>query len=288
MINKYEQQEGLMKNNKTLDWILRVVKGMLIGTGAILPGVSGGALAAVFGLYERIISFLAHLTKDFKKNFIFFLPVGIGGVLGIYVLSHALSYFFEHAEAQLLWFFVGCIAGITPALYKQAGKKGRKPTHLAITSVSFGGAVLLLWNLQALITAKMPLNFATWVMAGGIFALGIIVPGLSPSNFLLYLGMYDSMTNGIKSLDFMVIIPLLLGAVITVLLFSKLFDWLFGRFYSGMFHFILGVVLASTVLIIPRDYSYFSLGGLGCLVLTAAGVALGAFMSRLEDKYKET
>lgn len=62
------------------DWLLRFVKGMFIGSGFILPGVSGGALAAVFGMYERLISFLAHLTRNFKENVLFFLPVGLGGI----------------------------------------------------------------------------------------------------------------------------------------------------------------------------------------------------------------
>ena len=57
----------------TREWFLRFVKGMFIGSGFILPGVSGGALAAIFGIYERIISFLAHITKDFKENVRFFL-----------------------------------------------------------------------------------------------------------------------------------------------------------------------------------------------------------------------
>src|SRR5690349_12353202 len=109
-----------MEKKILYDWIFRFIKGMFIGTGAILPGVSGGALAAVFGIYERMISFLANITKDFKKNVLYFLPVGIGGVVGIFLLSIALSFFFERSEVQLLWFFIGCIIGIFPSLFKQA------------------------------------------------------------------------------------------------------------------------------------------------------------------------
>ena len=67
-----------MNAKKTIDWLFRFVKGMLIGSGAILPGVSGGALAAVFGIYEKMIAFLSDLRKDFVKNVIFFIPVGLG------------------------------------------------------------------------------------------------------------------------------------------------------------------------------------------------------------------
>lgn len=275
-----------MKNNKTIDWILRFFKGMLIGTGAILPGVSGGALAAIFGLYERMISFIARPFKHFKENMLFFIPVGLGGVFGVFLLSFALSFFLEKAETQILWFFIGCIIGIVPTLYKQAGEKGRKPYHYAIMGGTTIGAFLFLWNMQAIIGGSVPLNFYTWMMAGGIFALGLIVPGLSPSNFLVYLNMYKPMTDGIKNLDFSVLIPLAIGAVIVLLSLSKLFDYIFKKAYAGLFHFILGVIFASTVMIIPRNYNYLSLGTLVCVAACGAGIVLGAWMSKLEEKYK--
>lgn len=275
-----------MKNNKLIDWILRFVKGIFVGTGFILPGVSGGALAAVFGIYERLINFLAHITKDFKKNIIYFLPVGLGGIAGVVLLSFALSYFLEAYEVQVLWFFIGCIIGTLPALWKQAGKKGRKPYHLVIMVISAVLGFLLLKFGESAFSGKVPQNFGTWMIAGAIIALGVLIPGLSPSNFLLYMGMYDSMVNAFKSFDFSVILPLLLGGLLCVLALSKLIDWLFGKIYAGIFHFILGIVFASTLMIIPTNYNYLSLGTIVCVVLCVAGIALGMWMSRLEDKYK--
>lgn len=268
------------------DWIFRLIKGMFIGTGAILPGVSGGAIAAVFGIYERMIYFMANPFRKFKENMLFFIPVGIGGVLGIFLLSFALSYFFETAEVQLLWFFIGCIIGIFPSLAKEAGKKGRKSIHHIITIVTSIIALVFLLNDQNIVTAVIPLNFPTWIMAGAIFGLGLIVPGLSPSNFLVYLNMYQPMTDGIKNLDFSVIIPLGIGLVLVILLFSKLISIIFDKAYAGFFHFILGVVLASTVMIIPFDYNYLSLGALFCVMTCFIGIILGNWMSKLEEKYK--
>ena len=83
-MEKRQKMENQKVGYTTKDWMLRFVKGMFIGSGFILPGVSGGALAAVFGMYERLISFLAHITKNFKENVLFFLPVGLGGVTGIF------------------------------------------------------------------------------------------------------------------------------------------------------------------------------------------------------------
>ena len=75
-----------------ISWLTRLIKGIIIALGFILPGVSGGVLASILGLYERIISFLAHLSKDFVKNVLFFIPIGIGGILGIALFSAPLEY----------------------------------------------------------------------------------------------------------------------------------------------------------------------------------------------------
>ena len=75
IVEKRQKMENQEVGYTTKDWMLRFVKGMFIGSGFILPGVSGGALAAVFGMYERLISFLAHLTKNFKENVLFFVEM---------------------------------------------------------------------------------------------------------------------------------------------------------------------------------------------------------------------
>lgn len=268
------------------NWILRFIKGMFIGSGFILPGVSGGALAAVFGIYERLISFLAHLTRDFRKNVLFFIPVGIGGVTGVFLLSFAVSFFLGTYETYILWLFVGCIIGTVPALWSQAGKKGRKGRHIIILAITFVVSLVFLFYGEGLFSGGVPQNFATWMLAGGLIGLGIIVPGLSPSNFLVYMGMYKSMADGIKTLDFMVILPIGLGGIACVLLLSKLMDYIFTKAYSGLFHFILGIVFASTLMIVPRDFNYLSSGTIICVIMCAAGAALGYWMSMLEKKYK--
>ena len=270
-----------------VDWILRFVKGLFIGSGFILPGVSGGALAAVFGIYERIISFLAHITKDFKKNVIFFIPVGLGGVVGVFLLSFVVSFFLGTYEVQILWFFVGCILGTIPALWKQAGKKGRKNKHINILVVSFFlSLAFLLFGEQMLSGGQVPQNIFTWAIAGALIGLGVIVPGLSPSNFLVYMGMYKDMADGVKDLDLAVILPIFVGAAACVLLLSKLMDYVFSRAYAGLFHAILGIVFASTIIIVPRNFNYLSLGVIVCILMCIAGAALGYWMSALEDKYK--
>ena len=273
--------------NSNKDWFLRFIKGMFIGSGFILPGVSGGALAAIFGIYERIISFLAHITKNFKENFLYFLPVGLGGVTGVFLLSFGVSFLLGQYETIILWFFVGCIVGTIPSLWKEAGKKGRSQGDKVIMAITFVLAFIFLVYGESLFNGQVVQNTWTWMIAGGLIGLGLIVPGLSPSNFLVYMGMYKAMSDGIKTLNFSIILPIAFGAIVVVLLLSKIMDYIFSIAYAKLFHFILGVVFASTIMIIPKDYTGFGLMQYGlCFVMLILGALLGYWMSKLEEKYK--
>ncbi|MDR0909273.1 MAG: DUF368 domain-containing protein [Spirochaetaceae bacterium] len=266
-----------------IDWLLRLLKGALIGTGFILPGVSGGALAAVFGLYQRIIDFLAHITKNFIENVLFFIPVGIGALAGMVLLSRPLSYFMTNYEAQALWFFVGAIIGTVPALWKEANKLNqRKAKHIVILLLAFALGIFLLAFIEGFIGGSVPLNIFTWFAAGVLIALGVLVPGLSPSNFLVFFGFYTPMVEAFKNIDLSVLLPLFIGVFACLLLFSKLIEKLFEKAYTALFHGILGLVFASTVMIIPFNYNYLQPAALICLATLAAGTALGWWMSKLE------
>ncbi|MGX6962127.1 DUF368 domain-containing protein [Vagococcus xieshaowenii] len=268
------------------DWLLRFIKGMFIGSGFILPGVSGGALAAIFGIYERIISFLAHITRNFKQNVLYFIPIGLGGIFGVFLLSFGVSFLLGNYETIILWFFVGCIIGTTPALWKEAGKEGRNNNDLMILVITFILGALFLFFGQGLF-GTVDQNFFTWMIAGALIGLGMIVPGLSPSNFLVYMGMYKAMSDGIKTMNLGILIPIAIGGLVCVLGLSKIMDAIFQRHFSKLFHFILGIVFASTIMIIPTNYAGFgTIQYLLCFIMCLLGAWLGKWMSDLEEKYK--
>jgi Predicted membrane protein len=281
------------KRQTYVSQLFRFMTGIFIGSGFILPGISGGALAAVFGIYERIISFLADIRKDFKKNLIFFIPVGIGGIVGIVGFSALTKLFFGNdLEPYTLWFFIGCIIGTLPTLLRQAQKESKKRSNLKTTAVAFvvSLGVLILLN-YFLPEGNLPQNIFTWAFCGILIGLGVIVPGLSPSNLLLFLGMYPSMLEGIGKFDLLVIIPIVIGAFACVISMSRLMKKVLEKFYTVTFHIILGIVIASTVMIIPLpinypDFTYLSPMVLIIIPVTAAGIALGYWMSLLEKKYK--
>ncbi|NLG23880.1 MAG: DUF368 domain-containing protein [Clostridiales bacterium] len=279
------------------DWILRFVKGIFIGSGFILPGISGGALAAVFGVYERMIAFLADLRRDFMGNVRFFLPVVLGMGLGIFLLSFALSFLLGEYEHIMMWFFIGCIVGTLPSMIGHASKKGVKPGHLAFMAVTCVAFSVLLFNIQWASDAAQAagasaapqsggLDALKWLGSGGLIGLGAILPGLSPSNLLESMGLLLPMSDGIKHLNPIVIVPLIVGAAAVVLLLSKLMKALFERAYAAINFFILGVVAASTIVIVPLRADYLSINLLWFALALAAGAALALWMERLGDKYK--
>lgn len=277
-------------------WIARIIKGMVIALGFILPGVSGGVLAAILGIYERMIRFLAHIRENFLENVLFFIPVGIGGILGIALFSYPVEYLLEHYQVIVLWGFAGAIVGTIPSLVKESTKQNERDlTDWIWLGGTFVCSGLLLYFLNDLI-GTLPATFASFILAGALIALGILVPGLSPSNLLLILGIYTPMLNGFKSLDLVgTFLPIAIGGILAIAAFSKAMDFALKHYHSRVYHFIIGIVLSSTLLIlIPQAGNKESISYAGAafttyilaIVFFLLGTWLGLWMSKLEEKYK--
>ncbi len=259
------------------------MEGILVGIGFITPGLSGGVLAVVFGIYEPLMRFLGNLREKFVKNVVYFLPVGLGGIIGVVAFSAVVDFAFSNYPAQFTWLFIGFIAGTFPSLLKTSGEQGRKNWHwLLLVGVAVGTLFLMRWldNVQGVQLAP---SFTNWLMSGALIGLGVVVPGMSPSNFLIYLGLYQPMAAGIRSLDLGVIVPLLLGGLGCVLLLARLIAWLFKKYYTLMYHLILGVVVGSTIVIIPEGVRGWGVAISAGMFLAGAAVSYG--LAKLDEKY---
>lgn len=285
-----------MQRRTTDTFWRRFLKGVIIALGFILPGVSGGVLAAILGIYERLLGFMAHFRQNFKRDFWYFVPVGLGGIVGIALLSAPLEYLLAHAQVIVLWGFAGAIVGTLPALTQTAVSRGPRDhwdvLWFGATFIISGGLLYFMSELFG----TLPANFGGFLVAGALIALGVLVPGLSPSNLLLILGLFTPMLTGFKKLDLIgVYLPIAIGGALAMVLFSKLMDHLLQKFHSRVYHFILGIVTASTLLIlIPNPYAAESISYAGATTMTyllsavaaIVGILLGYWMSRLEAKYK--
>ncbi|MDD7593842.1 MAG: DUF368 domain-containing protein [Peptoniphilaceae bacterium] len=276
-------------------WLIRLVKGTLVGIGAILPGLSGGVLSVIFGLYRPLIDFLSNITQDVGKNVRYFLPVGIGGLLGVFLFSLFVEKAFGQYAAQFVCLFLGFVIGTLPALYREAGLRGRTARDRVIM-VAAAAFIFFLMLMGANLPQVTP-SVAVWFFSGALVALGFIVPGMSPSNFLIYFGLYDKMAAGISGLDLGMLIPFALGMVACIVLLSKLVAHLFEVHYSKMYHAILGMVIGSTLGIVPSiilpAYTPEGLAAAGLSlplaigfggIMLIVGIVISYQFSRLEAK----
>ena len=277
-------------------WIARVLKGMIIALGFILPGVSGGVLAAILGIYERMIRFLAHIKENFIENVLYFTPVAIGMVLGIAAFSYPVNLLLDNYNVIVLWGFAGAIIGTIPSLIKESVKESDRDRADTVTFwLSFILSGIFLYSLNGMV-GTLPANFLSFVLAGALIALGILIPGLSPSNLLLILGLYSPMLTGFKRLDlFGTFLPIGIGGALALILFSKAMDYILKHYHSRVYHFIIGIVLSSTLLIVlPQSGNSESINYAGVSIFTLVlaafffglGIWLGIWMSQLEEKYK--
>lgn len=279
-----------------ISWIARMLKGMIIALGFILPGVSGGVLAAILGIYERMIRFLAHIKDNFVENVLYFTPVAIGMVLGIAAFSYPVNLLLDNYKVIVLWGFAGAIIGTIPSLIKESVKESDRDRADTVTFwLSFILSGIFLYSLNGMV-GTLPANFLSFVLAGVLIALGILIPGLSPSNLLLILGLYTPMLTGFKRLDlFGTFLPIGIGGALALILFSKAMDYILKHYHSRVYHFIIGIVLSSTLLIVlPQSGNSESISYAGVSIFTLVlaafffglGIWLGIWMSQLEEKYK--
>lgn len=268
--------------------ILRVLQGALIGLGAVLPGISGGVLCVVFGIYGIIMEFLANPVKHFKTHIARLAPVLVGIVIGFLGVANILSFFLDKFPTQSVCVFVGLIGGMMPSLFNEAGQQGRGKSALIAFIAALVLTFALLISLQLFSVTLTP-NFVWYLFCGLCLAISIIAPGMSFSTLLMPLGLYEPFVAGIGHLDFGVLIPGAIGAIVTIILFAKAVDALFKNHYAPAFHAILGVVIAATVMIVPFGAFAASVGScivhVICLVVGAvAALELDKFNKKYEDQ----
>ena len=264
---------------------IKVLQGSLIGLGAVLPGISGGVLCVVFGIYKTIMEFLADPFRKFKTHVPKLIPIGIGGVIGFLGVANLLSFLLEKYPDPSVCVFIGLITGMLPSLFREAGKEGRSSASFVSMGIAMVFIFALLIGLRVMSVQIEP-NLIWYLFCGFCLALSVIAPGMSFSTLLMPLGLYEPFVAGIGHLDMAVCIPGGIGALATIILFAKTVNALFENFYSVAFHAIIGVVIAATVMIIPvGGFTASVTSAIVNVICLVAGIAAALALDNFNQKF---
>lgn len=260
-------------------WLRYGLCGALIGAGAILPGVSGGVLAVVFDLYRPMMELLTHPKTALPKYWPMLPPLGLGWCVGFFGVARGISAALTLSGSATTWLFIGLILGTLPALFREAGREGRSPAAWASLAVCALALFAGLYYVTHVLRVSVTPNFWWYNFCGVLWGMGVILPGMTTSSVMMALGLYQPMLDGLSRLDLRVICAALPGMLLTILLLARLVSRFLERHYALAFHGILGIVLASTLVILPTEYA-----GPGELALSALCCAGGLWLALLLDR----
>ncbi len=234
--------------------IIDILKGIAIGAGGIMPGISSGVLCVVFGIYEKLIDSILNFFKDIKANIKFLVPIGIGGIIGIIIVSKLLQYFLSIYPIQTKSIFIGLIIGGIPLIFKQKQLQGKykvKNIIFLIIALAIGIFTVYIEN-KINITTSESNSFIYLFLSGFLMSIGIVVPGVSSTIILMLMGVYYIYLNSVSNLYLPVLVPMGMGIILGSLLFMKIIKILLEKFYKETMYSIIGFSIGSIMVLIPQ------------------------------------
>ncbi|MBR0427391.1 MAG: DUF368 domain-containing protein [Clostridia bacterium] len=276
-----------------------VIKGIAIGAGAILPGISSGVLCVVFGIYETLLNCALNFFKNIKYNFKILFPIALGAFIGIVLFGNILKYVFYAYPIQTKSIFIGLIIGSIPELFKNANScKKDNINHISRTDsdskshINFNRKTI--FNLQYLFFLVFSFviglllvyleekyhfsnennyfSFLYLLLSGLLMSAGVIIPGVSSTLILMLLGVYNAYLISISSLYIPFLFPLTIGLIVGSICCMKLIKFLLDNFHTQTFFSIIGFTIGSVFVLFPR------ISSLNEAILSILCITLGTFI----------
>ena len=259
--------------------------GILVGAASMLPGISGGVIAVIFRIYERLIYDVNHIRTKIREDFWFLAVVLLGIMAGMIAFVFITDYLLNTWFIATMFLFVGLIIGQLPELVKIT-KKGEptKTSHVIWLAVGLAVMVfLLILHLYfgeadegaVIADSDIAVGAVLAFIAGAILALSKIIPGISGSTVLLALGLYIWMLDIIKGFDLPYLIPFGIGFIAAVFGGAKLMGHLLENHHHPVYYFILGLTVGSVFVIAAMA----GVGNVTDVLIGCAAAAAGILIS---------
>lgn len=250
----FTDNAGTVNNSVKIKTILKnSLCGLVIGSSMLVPGVSGGTTAIMLGIYDRLVSAVSNIFREFRKNIFFLLEVAFGGIAGVLLFSELILWLVEMWKLPMMYFFIGAIAGSIPMLMKKS-QITLKSIYNIIYALIGAGMVFAVGLLPKSELTVVPSDFKgalMLILCGVIIAVALVLPGISTSHILLVLGMYEAVWSSFKNMNFYYIFLLGTGVIIGTLLTTKIIDKAMKHFPQQTFMAIVGFAAVSVFDIFP-------------------------------------
>ena len=240
-----------------MEILIRLLKGAAIGIAMLVPGVSGGTMAIILGVYDDMIHSVSSFFKDIKKNFVFLLNISLGGIIGVLAFSKLIEYALENFRHPTMYFFIGIVIGGIPVLYQKAVNSGNRKKQVKNWIFFVLGFVIVLimsiynGTIVNLANSTGVLHFIFLFIAGIVISVALILPGISTSFMLLVLGMYDITIKAINNLYVSYLAPIAIGLAFGVIATAKILENAMQKKPSQTYMLILGFVVGSIGPVFP-------------------------------------
>ena len=293
-----------------MNYLFLFLKGIIIGVANVIPGVSGGTIAVVLHIFDRMIDAINHFTSDIKKHLMFLLPLLAGAGVGILAFSMLIDYTLTNYSLPTCGFFAGLVAGSIPLIWSMANSKmptGKKKSGYFIYTVLAFALVIFLATLKtpensAAVTGDVSVGLMIKAFFGGLIACAaMIVPGISGSFMLVLMGLYNVVIGYVAmvkdflvTFDFSILVqiikfcaPLGIGMIVGAVLISKAIEFLMNKFHTETYYIILGLIGGSLIGIFLDPIAYGSYAGaipFSAFIVTAVTAVAGFAVAMLLGK----
>lgn len=257
------------------------IYGVIISISQIVPGISGGSIAMILGIYDKLIHAVNNIVKDFKNQYKILFRVGLGAIVGIFLFSNIFKTLLEKYPIPLGYMFIGIILGGAPLMFKKATSK-KSFSQRSLVYLVIGFVIVLLMSgdyngYSDAIVSLTPFIFM-WLFVGGVvIAIALILPGISGSFMLLILGLYNTVITAITDFNIPILIPIALGGIVGTVLSARLIEMLLNKYPEQTYMIIFGFISGSIFGVFPGFDGINSLIG---IVLGIVGFIVTSYISK--------
>jgi putative membrane protein len=265
-----------------MNLLARIIKGFAIGASMLIPGVSGGTMALLLGVYNEMISALSNLRSRFKRNGPLLFQYLLGAGAGILLLSGPLLTALELWTKPVLFFFTGAVIAGVPPIYRKVRVSRVKPGNVFVAVVGAAVAIATEYLPSGLFVVDSGVGAYLLLFAAGfVVAIALILPGISGSYVLLMLGMYDLTLEAVHNADLLYLAPLAVGALAGAFSTAGVLDRLMRDRPQFIYMLIIGFMIGSVTQVFPGLPS--GVGVPVCVVTFLAGFGVIMLIGRFDS-----